>query len=300
MAKSQASFEPLKITPTQAKIKDALENLASRYDQTLTNFDNIIENWKGDSSRRSDPEYIRAAKGAFKAIEKGTEYEYVEVHGHGTHLIHRSDPYEMLHITFCGRQGKQFTKIIDIYCVNNSLLKDTLTTFVIELNNILQPFVSDLHSTRNACKVSHTEKGLDIEFSSAWMANNMKKYYATKAGENDQLKVLFGKQFDPIELQENHIVVRHSTGLGDVGVFKGGNYNATRGKQPAEVAISFHNEQERDAFLHLFDGSYEIVRTYDNLKAVYFCDNDSQTTLPYDDHHKIIDFIGSTEVCDWN
>ncbi|MCC8399301.1 MAG: hypothetical protein LN563_01815 [Rickettsia endosymbiont of Platyusa sonomae] len=298
MAKLRTSSEPLETTLTQATIKDALKNLANKYDQALTSFDNIIDNWKGQGSLRSDPEYIRAAKGAFKAIEKGTKYENVEVHGHGTHLTHRSDPYEMLHVTFCGKQGKQFIKIIDIYCVNNPPLKNTLTTFVSELNNILQPFVSDLHSTRNACKVSHTEKGLDIEFSSAWMAQNMKQYYATKAGECDQLKILSAKKLDPIELQENHIVVRHSKGLGDVGVFKGGNYNATRGKQPAEVAISFHNEQERDAFLQLFDGSHNIVRTSANPKALYFCGDDWQTTLPYGDYHDSVGFIGGTEVCD--
>lgn len=295
--KSRTSSEPLSsITSVKNRIKPTLEELADKYDQALTNFDDIINNWKEKCLLRYDGEYVGAIKRAFEAIRKGTECKYVEVDGHGAHLTHRSDPCKMLHAVLCGKQGKHFIDMVNHFCVNQLELKNTLTNFVHELKTILQPFVSELHKTINACKISHTEKGLDIEFSSAWMAQNVKRYYATEAGESDQIKVLFGK-IDPIELQENHILIRHSKGLGDVGVFRGGNYDATQGKQPAEVAISFPNEQARNALLRLLDSSK--VRTYTNLKALYFCNEDSQTTLPYDDHHKSIEFIGSIEFCDY-
>lgn len=34
-----------------------------------------------------------------------------------------SCPYEILHATFCGQQGKHFNKIIDHYCSDNPKLK---------------------------------------------------------------------------------------------------------------------------------------------------------------------------------
>ncbi|WP_341756264.1 MULTISPECIES: hypothetical protein [unclassified Candidatus Tisiphia] len=115
MAKSKASSKLLsKISSTQAEIKPKLVELASKYDQVLTDFDYVIGNWKGQGRLlRSDNEYVGAVKRAFKAISTGTECEDVEVHGHGTHLAHLPDPYKMLHTTFCGKQGKHFMDMLE-------------------------------------------------------------------------------------------------------------------------------------------------------------------------------------------
>ncbi|WP_341751143.1 hypothetical protein [Candidatus Tisiphia endosymbiont of Piscicola geometra] len=284
--KSRTSSEPLSsITSVKNAIKPELTSLFSRYNEALTKLDSIINTSSGSGSHllRSDAEYVGATKRVFEAIKKGTECEHVEMKGHGTHLNQQSDPYEMLHVTFCGKQGKHFMEMLDHYCASNVELKYTLTTFVRELNTTLKPFVSELHK----CKVSHTVNGLDIEFASYSVAHNMKKYYAIKAGGKDQLKVIFDNKMDPLELQGDHIIVRHSQKIGDVGVFKGGD---------GEVAVSLHNTKERDALKHLFDGS-NLVRTYSNPKALYFSTKNFNPSLCYDEYDKSVEFIGHTEVC---
>ncbi|WP_425363633.1 hypothetical protein [Candidatus Tisiphia endosymbiont of Hybos culiciformis] len=265
----------LTITPDNAD-----ERLNADFSRAIK-LENIAAD-KKSSLLQLDVEYVEMTKRAFDAISK--EMGYTRVDFGGWHHLNQntSCPYEILHATFCGKQGQHFNDMINHYCNDNPKLTAELTTFVSELNTTLQPFVPELHKNVNACKVSYNgEKELLINYSSAKIAKKVMDTY------KDTLKFAIGT--DPLKLEGDHIVVRSKTSAAnDVGVYLDG------------TAVSLPSKNARDAFLHLFEGSNlakEGARLVDEDgdRLVYFTtDKDGNSTLP-------IEFIGSNmEFCgDW-